>query len=257
MSLLSARDLAVHIGGKPVVLGVSLDFRPGEVVAIVGPNGAGKSTFLSAVAGLRRPDKGAALLDGADLQRMNGQARARRIAFMPQSQEVAWAVEVRTLVALGRTPFLGARGLTRADEAIVEAAMAQAGVSQFAGRLVTSLSGGERARVLIARALAGEPEWLLTDEPLAGLDPGHQLDAAQLFRGMAARGCGVIVTLHDLTLAARMADRIVVLNEGAVIADGSAAEALTPRVLASAYQIDARLIDGAGGALIEVVGRHG
>ena len=176
---------------------------------------------------------------------------------MAQSQEVAWAVDVRTLVGLGRTPYIGARGLGAEDRSAVERAMSAAEVEMFGDRLVTELSGGERARVLIARALAGDPEWLLADEPLAGLDPGHQLDAAELFSGMARGGRGVVVTLHDLTLAARMADRVVVLAQGKIIADGAPAEALSPEVLARAYQVDARFTHGEGGPLIEIVGRHG
>ncbi|MDB5530858.1 MAG: transporter ATP-binding protein, partial [Devosia sp.] len=136
-------------------------------------------------------------------------------------------------------------------------AIAAADLGGFAGRLVSELSGGERARVLIARALAGRPEWLLADEPLAGLDPGHQLDAVQLFQDLARQGRGIVVTLHDLTLAARMADRVVVLADGAVIADGAPATALAPPILARAYGIEARYAAGEGGPLIEVVGRQG
>jgi iron complex transport system ATP-binding protein len=139
----------------------------------------------------------------------------------------------------------------------VQRAMEVTGTERFAERIVETLSGGERARVLIARALAGEPDWLLADEPLAGLDPGHQLDAAALFRQVAGEGRGVVVTLHDLPMAARLADRVIVLAAGRVLADGPPAAALTPAVLAGAYGIEARWIEGAGRPLIEIVGRHG
>jgi iron complex transport system ATP-binding protein len=166
-------------------------------------------------------------------------------------------VEAAILVGLGRIPYIGARGLSREDGAIIARAMAEAGVTALADRDVSTLSGGERARVLIARALAGEPEWLLADEPLAGLDPGHQLDAADLFRRLAhEQGRGVIVTLHDLSLAARMADRILVLAEGQVLADGPAEAALTPAVLAQAYGVEARFVQGEAGLSVEIIGRE-
>jgi iron complex transport system ATP-binding protein len=257
MSVLAAENLHVRLGDKQVLAGVGASFEPGTVTAILGPNGAGKSTFLSCLAGLRKPAQGHVRLGEADLLRMEARARARRLGFIPQTPEVAWAVEARILVGLGRTPFIGARGLSVEDAAIIDRAMAEAEVAELADRDVTTLSGGERGRVLIARALAGEPEWLLADEPMTGLDPGHQLDAGALFRAMAhAKGCGVIVTLHDLSLAARIADRIIVMAEGAILADGPPREALSPKVLSHAYRIDARVTEGAGGPLVEIVGRH-
>jgi iron complex transport system ATP-binding protein len=196
------------------------------------------------------------LLDAAPLLDLPPRLRAQHIGFIPQTAEIAWAVEARILVGLGRTPYIGARGLSAQDALAIEAAMRAAGVEALAERDVTTLSGGERARVLIARALAGEPRWLLADEPLAGLDPGHQLDAADLFRRLAhEQGCGVIVTLHDLSLAARMADRIVLLHDGKVLADGPPGQALTPESLARAYGVDARISPGERGVVIDVIGR--
>ena len=179
------------------------------------------------------------------------------MGFLPQTPEIAWSVDVETLVGLGRTPFVGALGLGAADREAVARALAATDMTGMSQRVVTTLSGGERARALIARALAGEPDWLLADEPMTGLDPGHQLDAADLFRKMAADGRGVVVTLHDLSLAARVADKIVVLAGGRVLADGRPAEALTPQVLAEAYGIEARVVAGAGGPVVEIVGRRG
>lgn len=254
---LSAHGLAVRLGGRPVLAGVSATLHPGQVTAVVGPNGAGKSTLLACLAGLRTPDAGEARLGERPVLSLGARPRARRIGFLPQIPEIAWAVEARTLVGLGRSPFSGAWGLSAGDWAAVDKAMASAEVAEFAHRVVTTLSGGERARVLIARALAGEPEWLLADEPLAGLDPGHQLDAAALFRGLADAGKGVVVTLHDLALALRLADRVIVLAEGVVAADGPPVEALAPPILARAYGIEARFTAGAEGPLIEITGRRG
>ncbi|CAN5311242.1 ABC transporter ATP-binding protein [soil metagenome] len=255
MSLLSCSGLGVAIGSKTILDDVSLMIDVGKVTAIVGPNGAGKSTLLSCLAGLREASTGTVTLDDAILSAMKPRDRARRIAFLPQTPEIAWAVEARTLVELGRTPFIGARGQGEDDRAAVDQAMAAANVTAFEHRIVDTLSGGERARVLIARALAGEPEWLLADEPLTGLDPAHQLDAAALFRRLADDGVGVVVTLHDLSMALRMSDRIVVLAEGGVLADEPPATALTPEVLKRAYGVEATLTQGPGGPLIDVIRR--
>jgi iron complex transport system ATP-binding protein len=255
MSLLSCSKLGVAIGQRTILSDISLSIEAGKVTAIVGPNGAGKSTLLSCLAGLRGPTTGTVTLDDAILAGMRPRDRARRIAFLPQTPEIAWAVEARTLVELGRTPFLGARGQGEDDRAAVDRALAAANVVAFEHRIVDTLSGGERARVLIARALAGEPEWLLADEPLTGLDPAHQLDAATLFRRLADDGVGVLVTLHDLSMALRMSDRIIVLAEGGVLADEPPQTALTPEVLKRAYGVEATLTQGPGGPLIDVIRR--
>ena len=255
MSVLSCTDLAVILGAKTILSGVSLSIQAGRVTAVVGPNGAGKSTLLACLAGLSDPSSGQVTLDAAALASMKPRERARRLAFLPQTPEIAWAVEARTLIELGRTPFTGAGGQTGEDRNAVDRAMKAASVEAFEHRLVDTLSGGERARVLIARALAGEPEWLLADEPLTGLDPAHQLDAASLFRRLADDGVGVIVTLHDLSMALRMADRIIVLSEGGVMADDPPATALTPDVLRRAYGVEATRTQGPGGPLIDVIRR--
>jgi len=255
MTALAARALGVTLGGIRVLNGVALALAPGTITAVVGANGAGKSTLLTCLAGLRRPDAGAVWLGGTPLLQMPPRERARRLAFLPQMPEIAWPLDVRTLVGLGRTPFTGARGLGAADHAAVERAMAAAGVTGFAARPVGTLSGGERGRVLIARALAGEPEWLLADEPMTGLDPGHQLDMAALFTQLAVAGTGIVITVHDLTLALRLAQRVVVLAGHSVRADDPVAAALTAAVVRDAYDVRAARLDGPGGPLIDVIGR--
>lgn len=253
---LSARDLHVRLGERDILDGVFLDFAPGVVTAIVGPNGAGKSTLLHCLSGLRQPDMGAVALDGAQLAYIPAKLRARHIAFLPQTPEISWAVDVRTFVGLGRIPHQGAFGLGLEDKAAVDEAIAATGIEALADRVITTLSGGERARALIARALAGWTNWILADEPLTGLDLGHAFDAVDLFRHLAQNhGMGVIVTLHDLPLAARAADRVIVLSEGRVLADGAPLEALTPEVLAKAYGVEARMIEGSGGPILDVAGR--
>jgi iron complex transport system ATP-binding protein len=251
---LSAEGLAVRLGRRLVLDGLSAALAPGQVTCIVGPNGAGKSTLMSCLAGLRKPAAGEVRLGHSPVLKMHATARARRIGFLPQTPEIAWPLEAEALVALGRTPY--GRGGTVADRAAIAAAMTATGCEDFARRRVDTLSGGERARVLIARALAGEPDWLLADEPFGGLDPGHQLDACGLFRRLAhEHGRGVVLTLHDLGLALRLADRVVVLAEGRILADGPPQAALSPEVLRQAYGVEARLIAGQHGPMLEVVGR--
>jgi iron complex transport system ATP-binding protein len=253
MSVLALDAVAARLGGRLVLGGVSAAFRPGEITAVVGPNGAGKSTMLSLLAGLRRPTNGRATLDGRELASLPDRERARRIGYLPQIVEIAWPLDVRSLVALGLTPWLGMGGPAAGHHAAVEAVMAAVGVADLAERRVDTLSGGERARVLLARAMVGEPEWLLADEPLAGLDPAHVLEVGEVFRAVAARTRGLILTLHDLTAAWRLADRIVVLADGFVVADGPPREALTADVLARAYGVEARISEGPGGVFVDVV----
>lgn len=259
MSDLVAENLTVALGGQTVLAGVTARFRPGEVTAIVGPNGAGKSTLLACLAGLRRPDAGQVSLGDGPILALPHRERARRVGFLPQTPEVAWAVDVETLVGLGRIPHSGARGLSEADHAAVQTALVRTRMTGLAHRDVLTLSGGERARALLARVLAGEPSWLLADEPLAGLDPGHQLDTVDLMRAFAVEhGQGVVMTLHDLGVALRLADRVLVLRAGILIADAAPKDALTPQVLEQAYGVRAAIVQGHAGPLIELIGRgHG
>jgi iron complex transport system ATP-binding protein len=253
---LEARGLVVRLGGRAVLDGVDLAFAPGAVTAVLGPNGAGKSTLLSCLAGLRRPQSGEARLGGRSLAMLPDKERARLLGYLPQSPEIAWSVDVRTFAGLGRTARLNAFGPSEADRVAVERALQVTQLVDLADRDVTTLSGGERARAHIARVLAGEPRWLIADEPLTGLDPSHQLDAADLMRAFARAGGGVVVTLHDLAFAARLADRVVVLAGGRVLADGTPTEALAPEILARAYAIDARWTNGLEGPVLEVVARR-
>ena len=253
---LATTNLRVRLGGRAVVDGVTVALRPSEVTAVVGPNGAGKSTFMTCLAGLRRPDEGEVSLGGEALSKLKARERARRLGFLPQTPEIAWRLDVETLVSLGRTPHAGSFGQGPRDAAAIVRALQAADLDGFARRDVASLSGGERGRVLIARALAGEPQWLLADEPLTGLDLGHQLDVSTLFRQFAAAGGGVVVTVHDLGFAARAADRVLVMAEGRVLSDGPPEQALAPEVLRTAYGVDAEWLQGRDGPVLDVAGRR-
>ena len=249
MSLV-ARDLAIRLGRRPVLSGIGLDLAPGRLLGLLGPNGAGKTTLLRALAGLVAPASGEIRLDGRPLAAMGREARARRIAALLQGGGVGWPMRVREIVALGRLPHRRAfAGPDAADRAAVARAMGRTDVAHLADRPEPSLSTGERMRVLLARALAVEAGWLLADEPVTALDPAHQLDAMALLRAVARDGAGVVAVLHDLTLAARFCDRIVVLAQGRIAADGPPEEALTDRLLAEAFGVTARLgraADGTG-----------
>jgi iron complex transport system ATP-binding protein len=212
--------------------GISLTLRPGELTAIVGPNGAGKSSLLACLAGLL--DGGEVLLDGVSLEDVHPHDRAKAIGFLPQTPEVAWDVTVETLVALGRLPWPGAPGC-----AAIEAAIAAMDLEHLRARRVSRLSGGERARALLARVLAGEPRWLLADEPLANLDLAHAAALMGKLRGQAKEGRGVVVVLHDLAAAMNHADRVVVLAEGVVAADGTPVAALTPDLIGAVWKVSA------------------
>ena len=241
MSVLAAEGIGLTLGGRRVLDDVSLAFGRGRVTALLGPNGAGKSSLLACLAALRRHDAGTATLDGVDVQTLDRRERGRRIGLLPQAGDVHWDIDVRTLVGLGRLPHRGRGGETAADRAAVERALAATDTTALADRGVARLSGGERGRVLLARVLAGEPEWLLADEPLASLDPAHQLDVLDRLREVAASGGGVVLVLHDLHLAARVADDVVMMRRGRVIATGTADEVLVAPLIRETYGIDAEV----------------
>jgi iron complex transport system ATP-binding protein len=238
MSGLSVEHLSVRLGGQPVIRDFTARFERGRVTAVLGPNGAGKSTLLSCLAGLRTPEGGRVALEGVDVTALDRRERARRIGLLPQNGEVHWDVDVAALVALGRFPHRGRWGESADDKRAVLRAMAATDITQFANRSARRLSGGERSRVLLARVLAGEPEWLLADEPLASLDPAHQLDVLDQLRRVAGEGAGVIVVLHDLSHAMRVADEVVLLKEGAMIAAGACDEVIAAQQLSETFGID-------------------
>ena len=220
--------------------GISATIEPARITAICGPNGAGKSTLVRLLAGVLRPTDGEAILDGKRLAEMHPRARARAIGYLPQEPQIAWDLSVRNLVSLGRL----AHGDRRSEP--VEAAIAAMGLDNFADRPVSTLSGGERARALLARVLAGEPRFILADEPFASLDLAYQASLARHLRAQADAGRGVVVVVHDLSLAHNLADRIILLDRGKLHADGEPADALSGANLEVVFGVKARWYGEAG-----------
>jgi len=250
MTLLSLRDLSVTLRDRMVFSGVTLEIGKGELVGLIGPNGAGKTTLMRAALGLLAHE------GDSSLAALHPSARARAAAWMPQAREIAWPVTIDALVTLGRTPHR-TRVLTEADRAAVDRALDWMDLSEMRHRTATRLSGGEQARVLIARALAQDTPLLMADEPIAGLDPAHQIATMQTFADLARAGRSALVSLHDLGLAARHCSRLILLGQGRVMADGPPADVLTPDLVAQVFGITAYSADTAQGRVfqpLEVLG---
>ncbi len=238
MSLV-ARDLRLALR----LNGVSLNLHQGEVTAICGPNGAGKSSLLTSLAGLVPLASGEVRLDGELMAVLARDDRARRLGYLPQQAELAWDISVETLAGLGRLPWnMGAE----ADRTAIDRALAAMQLEDLRHRPLSRLSGGERARAMLARVLAGEPCWLLADEPLANLDLAHQIALLDHFRDLAGQGLGVVLVLHDLAQAMNRADRVVVLQAGCIVADGAPDEALSEAVIAQVWGVSARWLGDPG-----------
>lgn len=248
--LLEAHGLHFRYEDRAVLSGVDLCIHRGEVVALVGPNGAGKSTLLQLLLGWLSPASGEVRLSGVLASSLSRREVARHIAFVPQDARVDFAFTVRELVAMGRLPHLGRFGAERPEDvAAVESALSAAELVPFADRSLLQLSGGERQRAQLGRALAQDAPLLLLDEPTASLDIEHQLAMLGLVRDLAARGKGAAIALHDLSLAARFATRLVVLSGGQVVASGPPDEVVTEDLLRRYFHIHARIRMDEGGRL--------
>ncbi|MBT8432864.1 MAG: ATP-binding cassette domain-containing protein [Altererythrobacter sp.] len=244
--ILCADNISLSRGARLVLDQVSVRLAPGKITALCGPNGAGKSSLLMALAGLLEPSVGRTMLAENELSALHPQIRAQRIGYLPQEAEVAWDVAVENLVRLGRMPYRD-----RGDHA-VEAAITALDLETLRHRPASRLSGGEKARALLARVLAGEPQWILADEPLAALDLAHQQTLLRHLRKAAQAGAGVVIVVHDLANAMNHADRVLVLREGRVVSDGSPDDALSPQNIANGWGVEARWIGEIGARALVV-----
>ena len=236
---LDARDVTVKAADATLVAGASLSVQAGEFVGLIGPNGAGKSTLLRAIVGVRPRNAGEVTLDRRPLADIPARERARNLAFLPQERRVEWRLRVRDVVTLGRYPHhAGIGGATEADNRAVDQALVSVDVEHLQAMPASVLSAGEKARVLLARALAVEAAVLVADEPIAALDPYHQLHVMEILHAQARAGKAVLVVLHDLSLAARFMDRLVLMSKGAIVADGAPAVVLSAERLSAVYRIN-------------------
>jgi iron complex transport system ATP-binding protein len=254
LNSLAAQNVAVAIDGHRILDDVSIEIRRGEMIGLIGPNGAGKTTLLRVLANLLVADSGAVALDGKALAHYAPAELAKRCAYLAQGAPAHWPLRVDNVVALGRLPHLnwwqqpGAR-----DRQIIETALRMADVDMLRERLVTTLSGGERTRVLLARIFAAQPQLILADEPVAALDPYHQLHVMELLREHAhreqdgQRNGAVLTVLHDLNLAARFCDRLVLLAHGRIVCAGGPRDVLTPENIREVYGVSVRINDSADG----------
>ncbi|MCC7268317.1 MAG: ABC transporter ATP-binding protein [Caulobacteraceae bacterium] len=245
MSLLRLSGVEARRGHTAILSGVSLDVAPGEIVGLVGSNGSGKTTLMRTALGLMRPAAGRIELGGAPMERLSEPERARIVGYLPQERRIGWNLAAWRIAALGAPAHRGDAGRAAALQAL-----ARVGLSEIARRGVLELSGGERGRVLLARLLATGAPLLVADEPAAGLDPDAQLRALDLLREEAARGAGVLVSLHDLGLAARSCDRLAVLHAGRLAALGPPTEALGRPTLLSAFGLDGELRETEAGLVL-------
>jgi len=234
VTVLQFDNVSVRFASRTILDRIGLEIASGEVVGVIGPNGAGKTTLIKAGLGLW-PATGEIRLDGRPFGELSRRERARLVAYVPQERDVVWEMDVASLVSLGRLPYGSSLRAGGADRAVVAQAMNDMDIADFGERTVSELSGGERARVLMARALAQDTPLLLADEPASWLDPEHQIRLLALLRRRAGKGQAIVVTLHDLQAAARWCDRLILMQQGRIVADGPPLAVLTEARIAEVY----------------------
>lgn len=243
MTALTLEAITLKRGGRLVLDGVDVAFAAGRLTAVIGPNGAGKSSLLEVAAGLLKPQRGDVRLGDTPLPALRRQELAQRRAYLPQRVGVDWPISVERVVALGLLPQLPAfGGLPAALLPAINRALEECDLIGLRDRPATDLSGGELARVLLARAIVGDPELLIVDEPTADLDPRHAIDAMRRLRARADAGRTVVMAIHDIDLAFRFADDVVAVREGRILAAGPAAEVMRDKTLSALYDVQVRIV---------------
>jgi len=253
MTSLIANKVSVQAGESMIVQEASMSIEPGELVAILGANGAGKTSLLRTLVGITNTSSGTAQLNGEDCFGMSPSERAKIVSYLPQRRPLAWPLRVRDVVALGRFAHGAALGrLSSTDRAAVEDAIESCKLGRLQDRGTDNLSGGELARVHFARAIAGKAPLLVADEPVAELDPRHQILVADLIRQFVNNGGGALVVLHEVALAARIADRLIWMKNGRIIAEGTPQETLNSQTMADVYGVKAHVSSDTRGFDIRV-----
>ena len=256
MSLLEAEDIGYRIDGIDILDGIGLELNAGEMVGLIGPNGAGKSSLVRLLAGVEAPSRGTIRFAGKPLHGWPARARAQRIGYLAQDAAAHWPLSVEQIVELGRLPYQQWwLQLTTEDRERVERALRLTETIAYRNRVVTTLSGGEQTLVMLARIFAAEPELIFADEPVAALDPYHQLHVMEVLRSHAAGERAAIVVLHDLGLAARFCDRLYLLQHGRLHCSGAVGEVLTREHIAEVYGVDSRIVCDADGTSFTTLSR--
>lgn len=255
MTVLQASNLSYAVDDKLLVVDAGFSLKSGELTALIGPNGSGKTTLLRLALGLLSADDGSTSIGGNPVASLTPVERARKIAYLPQARPLVWPQPVRDVVSLGRFAYGAALGrLSDDDELAVSKAISVCHLDGFEERATDTLSGGELARVHLARALAAETPLVIADEPVAALDPRHQHETMQLFASMARDGHGVLTVIHDLDLALRYANRLLWMHEGRIVADGTPEETFTSERLRSVFGIEAEAVHDGSSIRLDIVG---
>ena len=254
MTKLSLCNIGLSITNKVILESINLELNSGELVVLLGANGAGKSSLLRSALGLAQVSTGESLIDEQLVTTLSSANRAKKVAYLPQKRPLAWPIKVFDVVSLGRYAYGVNLGRLKNDDLeSVESAITSCGLEQLRNRRVDTLSGGEAARVHVARAFAANAALLLADEPTAALDPKHQLDVMQLIRRYVDMGGGALVVGHEASLAARFADRLVWMRDGRIVADGSVKETMTAAMMAEIYGVSAQIGDVAGHINVSII----
>lgn len=256
--MLQGTNLSLQINDRAIIDQVDITIGEGELVGLIGPNGAGKTSLLRLLANLQRPHSGEVQLNQHNIASINRRQLAQTLGYLEQGAPAHWPLQVRRLVELGRLPYLSPwQTLSAHDRQVVDRAMQLAEVSHLTERIVSTLSGGERLRVLIARMFATEPTIILADEPIAALDPYHQLHTMELFSDHCQRGGSAVIVMHDLNMAARFCHRLVLLDKGRIVVDGTPSEVLQPQRLVDVYGILTEIIQHDSGLTVLPKSRTG
>ena len=254
MTKLSLSNIGLSITSKVILESINLELNSGELVVLLGANGAGKSSVLRSALGLAQVSAGESLIDEQLVTTLSSANRAKKVAYLPQKRPLAWPIKVFDVVSLGRYAYGVNLGRLKNDDLeSVELAITSCGLEQLRNRRVDTLSGGEAARVHVARAFAANAALLLADEPTAALDPKHQLDVMQLIRRYVDMGGGALVVGHEASLAARFADRLVWMRDGGIIADGTVKETMTAAMMAEIYGVSAQIGEVAGHINVSII----